>query len=52
MSLVNDTYVVGEGAGTVSLCVDSGVMGGFQTQLIVALSATDGKAGEYWHMSA
>lgn len=42
------TYVIGEGAGSFSLCVDSGVMGGFQAQLVVALIATDGKAGEYY----
>ena len=40
-----DTYVVGEAAGSVSICVDSDVMGGFQAELVVTLNATDGKAG-------
>ena len=42
-----DAYDVGEEAGSVSICVDSGVTGGFQAELVVALSATDGKASEY-----
>ena len=42
-----DTYVVNEATGSVSICVDSGVTEGFQAELIVALSAMDGKAGKY-----
>ena len=42
-----DGYNVTEDAGAVSVCVDSGVTEGFQTDLTVSLSATDGTACEY-----
>ena len=41
-----DRYDVNEDAGAVSVCVDSGVTEGFQTDLTVSLSATDGTACE------
>ena len=50
MFFVEDSYTVGEEAGSVSICVDSGVTGGFQAELVIALSAVDGKASEYWHI--
>ena len=39
---------MGEETGSVSICVDSGVTGGFQAELVVTLVAMDGKASEYW----
>ena len=36
------SYTVSEENGTVSVCVDSGVTGGFETALIVSLTAEDG----------
>ena len=42
-----DGYNMNEDAGAVSVCVDSGVTEGFQTDLTVSLSATDGTACEY-----
>jgi hypothetical protein len=41
---VMDEYAVNENEGAVSVCVDSGVTEGFQTDLTVSLSATDGTA--------
>ena len=49
VSFVMDAYDVGEEAGSVSICVDSGVTEGFQAELVVALVAIDGKASEYWY---
>ena len=45
-----DGYNMNEDAGAVSVCVDSGVTEGFQTDLTVSLSATDGTACEYIFM--
>ena len=42
-----EEYVVGEEAGSVSVCIDSGVMDGFQAELVVDIIAMDGKASEY-----
>ena len=42
-----DSYTFNEEAGDVMVCIDSGVTGGFQTDLVVSVTATDGKAGEY-----
>ena len=50
MSFVEGSYAVGEAADSVSICVDSDVMDGFQAELVVALSAMDGKASEYWYV--
>ena len=44
-----DAYVVGEEVGSLNICVDSGVTEGFQAELIVTLSAMDGKASECWY---
>ena len=41
-----DMYDVDENGGSVMVCIDSGVTGGFQTVLTVSLSAADGKASE------
>ena len=41
-----DGYNVNEGDGAVSVCVDSGVTEGFEADLTVSLSATDGIACE------
>ena len=46
VSFVMTEYSVAEDAGSVSVCVDSGVTGGFQADLTVSLSATDGTACE------
>ena len=43
--IVNE-YSIGEESGSASVCVDSGVTGGFETALSVFLSAEDGKASE------
>ena len=40
---MSDAYTVGEGSESVSVCVESGVTGGFETALIVSLTAQDGK---------
>ena len=50
VSFVMDTYVVGEEAGSVSICVDSDVMGGFQVEFVVTLSAMNGKACKYLYI--
>ena len=44
---VEDSYTFNEEAGDVMVCIDSGVTNGFQTDLVVSVTATDGKAGEY-----
>ena len=41
---MSDAYTVGEGSKSVSVCVESGVTGGFETALIVSLTAQDGTA--------
>ena len=41
---MSENYTVGEENGTVSVCVDSGVRGGFETALTVSLTAEDGTA--------
>ena len=41
-----DEYTVIENEGAVSVCVDSGVTEGFEANLTVSLSATDGTACE------
>ena len=41
-----ESYQVNEEAGSVSICVESGVTGAFQAVLTVTLSALDGKASE------
>ena len=41
-----DEYVVTEESGSVSVCVESGVMCGFETELTVSLTAQDGTACE------
>lgn len=43
---VTDDYMIGEESGSLSVCVESGVMGGFETALTVSLTAQDGTAGE------
>lgn len=43
---VMDEQSVGEEAGSVSVCIDSGVTEGFQTDLTVTLEAADIKACE------
>ena len=37
-------YNINETAGAVSICIDSGVTEGFQTDLTVSLTANDGTA--------
>ena len=44
---VVDSYTFNEEAGDVMVCIDSDVTGGFQTDLVVSVTAIDGKAGEY-----
>ena len=39
---VTDEYRIGEESGSVSVCVESGVSGGFETALTVSLAAQDG----------
>ena len=41
-------YNVSEDAETVSVCIDSGVTEGFQTDLTVSLSAIDGTACKHY----
>ena len=53
VGFVMNGYDVIEDAGAVDICIDSGVTEGFQTDLTVSLSATDGTACEgtfrsYW----
>ena len=43
---VTDEYRIGEESGSVSVCVESGVTGGFQTALTVGLAAQDGTASK------
>ena len=43
---VQHEYPVEEKAGSVTVCVDSGVTGGFETALTVSLTAQDGTACE------
>ena len=44
LGFVMDRYSVHEDTGEVSVCVDSGMTEGFQTDLTVTLSAMDGTA--------
>ena len=44
VAFVVDEQSIGEEAGSVSVCIDSGVTQGFQTDLTVELAAADGKA--------
>ena len=46
VGFVMNEYNVNETAGAVSICIDSGVTGGFQTDLIVTLIANDGTASK------
>ena len=46
VGFVMDSYEVNEDAGSVGVCVDSGVTEGFEADLIVSLSATNGTACE------
>ena len=41
---MSENYTVGEENGTVSVCVESGVTGGFETALTVSLTAENGTA--------
>ena len=41
---MTDELIVQEGSGSLSICVESGVMGGFETALTVSLTAQDGTA--------
>ena len=43
---VSDELRTQEESGSVSVCLESGVMGGFETTLTVSLSAQDGTACE------
>ena len=43
---VTDEYMIGEGSGSLSVCVESGVMGGFETALTISLTVQDKTAGE------
>ena len=45
------TYTVSEENWSVDICVDSGVTGGFETDLVVSLVAMDGKASESTHLT-
>ena len=47
MSFEQSAYEIDEDGGSVMVCVDSGVTGGFQTALTVSLSASDGKASKF-----
>ena len=46
VEFVVDEYFVTEESGSVSVCVESGVMCGFETELTVSLTAQDGTACE------
>ena len=48
VGFVMNEYNVSEDAGAVSICIDSGVTGGFQTDLTVTLIANDGAASKYF----
>ena len=43
--IMNSNSIADEG-GSVTVCVDSGVTGGFQTELTVSLIALEDNAGE------
>ena len=43
---VSEDYRIGEESGSVSICVESGVSGGFETALTVGLAAQNGTASE------
>ena len=43
---MSEDYGIGEDSGSVSVCVESGVSGGFETALTVGLTAQDGTASE------
>lgn len=45
---VMEEYSVDEESGSVSVCVESGVMGGFETALTVNLTAQEGTACELY----
>ena len=42
--MVNSSQSVNEGDGSVRICVDSGITGSVQTELVVTLSASVGSA--------
>ena len=44
VGFIMNEYNVSEDAGAVSICIDSGVTEGFQTNLTVSLTANDGTA--------
>ena len=46
MAFVEAVYFVHEVTEVVEVCVNSGVTGGFQTNLIVQLAASNGSASE------
>ena len=43
---MESTYTVSEETWNFEVCVDSGVTGGFQTDLSISLTAVDGKASK------
>ena len=43
---LEDEYVIEEESGSVSICMESGVISGFETALTVSLTAQDGTACE------
>ena len=43
---MSQDYTIREDSGSLSVCVESGVTGGFETALTVSLTAQDGTACE------
>ena len=43
---MSQDYTIREDSGSVSVCVESGVTGGFETTLTVSLTAQDGTASK------
>ena len=46
VEFVMTEYSINEEAGSIGICVNSGVTQGFETDLVVGFMATDGKASE------
>ena len=40
------SYEVNEEALNFVICIDTGITAGFQTDLVISITATDGKAGK------
>lgn len=47
--MTHEMLTVNESAGSVDVCVDPGIQGNVEQELVVSLQVTNGEASEHFH---